>query len=145
MTSLRPASRVAGLRWPVVTSPRASQLLALLYQLQESEYWSAERLLEAQREQAGELLRYARYEVPFYSKRLSGNRLSGMRLPEPGSPGWLAMPLLTREDIQLNAADLRGRTIPAGHGRVFENRTSGSTGQPVVVLRTALTQLMWEA
>lgn len=137
---LRSALGACGVRWPAVPSPRANRLLALLYQLQDSECWSAERLREAQQEQAGELLHYARKEVPLYA-----GRLKDARPPEPGSTSWLEIPLLTREDVQQHAADLRSRAIPASHGRVFENRTSGSTGQPVAVLRTGLTQLLWEA
>jgi phenylacetate-CoA ligase len=130
----------AGVRWPAIPSRRASHLVALLWQMQESERWSTDRLLEAQQEQSAELLSHARKTVPFYAERLATHSSI-----EVGSLGWREIPLLAREDVQQHAARLRSNALPAPHGPVFETRTSGSTGQPVVVARTALLQLLWDA
>jgi phenylacetate-CoA ligase len=60
-------------------------------------------------------------------------------------PQWGALPLLTRSDIQDAGPALRSTAIPPQFGAVHENRTSGATGQPVQVLRTALDGLLWQA
>jgi len=55
------------------------------------------------------------------------------------------LPLLTRRDIQDAGSALRSSAIPPQFGAVHENSTSGATGQPVKVLRTALDALLWQA
>jgi phenylacetate-CoA ligase len=114
-------------------------LLAILYQLHDSERWDAARLRDAQQSQLEALFTHARQHVPFYSARLPD------AAPELGGAEWLRLPELTRSDLQGCRADLQARLVPTEHGRVAETRTSGSTGQPVSVLRTGLNQLLWEA
>ncbi len=53
--------------------PRGSALLAVLFQLEQSQWWPAERLLERQLEQLRLLVDHARRWVPFYQERLKGN------------------------------------------------------------------------
>lgn len=143
ITRVRSALGSAGVRWPAVPSARTSRLLALLYQLEESEWWSAAELLAAQQTQADALLEHARKHVPFYASRLGPD--FARNVPALGSDEWLQVPELSREEVQESFADLRATIELPAHGRFIEARTSGSTGQPVAVLRTELTQLFWEA
>jgi phenylacetate-CoA ligase len=53
--------------------------------------------------------------------------------------------VLTRRDLLERYADLKSRSIPPAHGGTTELRTSGSTGAPVRVLKTQLSQLFWNA
>ena len=137
--SPQPESSSAAIRWPAAPSARTSRLLALLHQLRDSEHWDAERLRGAQYRQLEALFSHAREHVPFYLQRLPSV------VPGLGSAEWLRLPELTRDDLQQSRAELRAKRVPAEHGRVAETRTSGSTGQPVSVLRTGLSQLLWEA
>ena len=54
-----PASSMAGNLWPVVPGQRAAMMLALLFQLEQSQWWAPERLQAAQFRQAAEVLRRA--------------------------------------------------------------------------------------
>jgi phenylacetate-CoA ligase len=105
--------------------------LRLLAQLEQSQWWSAERLAQAQFRQLDVLLRHARDTVPFYRDRLTGN--------------WNSLPLLTRRNVQDAGDGLRSERVPPEHGRSHVSQTSGSTGQPVKVVGTRHTHIFWRA
>jgi phenylacetate-CoA ligase len=138
-----PRPRTEGNVWPVIPGPRASVMLALLFQLEQSQWWEPGRLREAQFRQAAEVLRHARRTVPYYGEKLSG---IGWRYGQPLTDEiWSALPLLKREDIQDAGDRLRSRAIPKSHGKQGNISTSGSTGKPVKVVTTELTTGMWHA
>jgi len=58
---------------------------------------------------------------------------------------WSALPFLRRSDIQAAGNKLHSEIIPRGHGKVGDVHTSGTTGEPVRVLRTELSGLFWSA
>lgn len=143
MTTTPFKSAVAGLAWPAIADDRGSQLLALLWQFAQSERWPADRLLHYQLRQLDNVLDHAWRTVPWHRERLAA---AGWRQGEALTPAALrALPLLTRRDVQTAGAALRSTAIPPQFGPTHENRTSGATGEPVAVLRTALDALMWQA
>jgi phenylacetate-CoA ligase len=117
-------------------------VLGLAFQLEQSQWWSAEELLAHQYRQLAALLRHARATVPFYQKRLAVAGLTDEQALTP--EGWLRIPLLTRQDIRQHQADLTTTHLPSGHGPIHRNKTSGSTGQFLEVLGTAVDTLMWQ-
>ena len=136
-----PTPSMAGNLWPVVPSQRAATILALLFQLEQSQWWAPERLQAAQFRQAAELLRHARRTVPYYGKRFDH---IAWRHGQPLTPEiWSELPLLKREDIQGAGDRLHSRALPKSHGKIATISTSGSTGKPVKVLTTELTATMW--
>jgi phenylacetate-CoA ligase len=74
------------------------------------------------------------------------------RLAKAGlQPGDLAttgalerLPPLSRRELQ-GGRDIFCAAVPKAHMPLYETRTSGSTGEPVIVWRTALNQLDWLA
>ena len=143
MTVPIPRSSVAGLVWPAIPRRAAANVLALLYQLEQSQWWPPERLLEHQFLQLGELTRHAFETVPFYRQRLetAGIGAAGELTPET----WSRLPILTRKEVQRSFDGLLSRRYPKAHGKTYEVTTSGSTGMPVKVLKTDLAQLFWHA
>lgn len=136
-------SAIPGMEWPAVPDARAARLLALLWQFEQSEHWPAGELLDHQLRQLSLILDHAQRHVPFYRERL-------------GNAGWSAgqiltlerlrrIPPLTRRDLQDGVVSLRSAVVPKQLGDVQESRSSGSTGQPVLVLRSALDGLLWQA
>jgi phenylacetate-CoA ligase len=124
-------------------SARGAQLLSLLYQFEQTQWWSAERLLEHQLGQLQQLLRHAFATVPFYRERL---KAAGFDPKQKLTHDiFRALPLLTRREIQLAGKALHSTAVPAAYGRVGETRTSGSTGEPLTARRTQFDQLLWEA
>jgi len=136
-------SHVAGAAWPVIPAPDGALLAALLFQLEQTQWWPAERLLDHQLRQLACVLKHAYDTVPFYRRRFDA---IGWR---PGAAltydDWRQLPLLTRRDVQDAGADLASNALPAQCGRVSETQTSGSTGEPVKLKRTQLDQLFWNA
>lgn len=139
-------SAMPGIAWPALPAGPGAALLALLFQLQGTQWWPAERIAQAQRRQLAALLAHARAEVPFYASRLPAT------LPEPGEAAaweaaWRAIPVLTRDDIQVSDASeaMLANRLPPGHGEYREVFTSGSTGRPVRAVRSQVWELVWSA
>jgi phenylacetate-CoA ligase len=132
----------AAARFPAVPGPQAALLLALLHQLEVSQWWSSQRLAEAQRAQLELLLDHARRTVPWYRDRLpSQPRIEG----EGFAQSWRAIPILTRVELQRHHESLRSTAPPAGHQQLRRISTSGATGTAVSVDTTEAARLMWMA
>jgi phenylacetate-CoA ligase len=136
-------SGLAGLVWPALPAGGGANLLALQFQLEQTQWWTPERLRASQLRQLGLLLRHAYETVPFYRERLGA---AGFRSGAEIREDWLAaLPRLARAEVHAQGAALHSRAVPAAHERVERGQTSGSTGTPITFLVTALTQLFWQA
>lgn len=127
-------SQVHGIHWPAVVGARDAAVLALLFQMESTQWVSAEALRERQDRQLDALLGHAGRHCAFYRQRLPNDLAR-----------WHEIPLLTRADLQTQADSIRAATYPRAHGKTFDIATGGSTAEPVTVRRTALTQLFWQA
>jgi phenylacetate-CoA ligase len=78
----------------------------------------------------GKLVEHCLAHSPDFRRRLEAN---GAKLP-----------ILTRRHLQ-QATDLLCEQIPSEHGKLSELRTSGSTGEPVVVRKTQHRDNAWSA
>ena len=73
-------------------------------------------------------------------------KATGVKDPQSVTPDeWGKLPFLRRSDIQRAGKELHSETIPRGHGKVGDVHTSGTTGEPIRVLRTELCGLFWSA
>lgn len=125
--------------WPGV--PANSVALAMQYQLEQSQWWSAGQLEQHQLKQLSLLLRHAYQRIPFWRERLAG---AGYDPKGQLTSQWLStVPLLDRHDIQTLGESLLCKEVPRGHGRITKGETSGSTGRPIVYHGTELTQFLW--
>jgi phenylacetate-CoA ligase len=135
-------SGVSGVVWPALPDADGRRLLALLYQLDHTQWWSAAELQRHQLRQLELLLRHASATVPYYRDRWAG-------IYDPAQPitpeRYVRLPVLTRAALRDHFETLRCGAVPAEHGPVFETRTSGSTGRPVRTLKTPLVELLWQA
>lgn len=122
-----------------------SEMLAVLCQLQMSERWPAERIRAAQGLQLAALLEHAVRTIPLQAQRLQLRNAGSIERAAHDPERWRELPLLTREEVRAHGMDLRSDNFSPTHGRTHVKKTSGSTGQPVEVLRTDVTQRMWEA
>ncbi len=140
-----PASILSGLNgiaWPAVPKARGALLLSMLYQFDQSQWWTAEQMREHQLAQLAHLLRHAYDTVPFYRRRFDA---IGFRPGAHVTPAeFVALPLLTRRDVQSAGATLHASALPPEFGNVVETQTSGSTGEPVKLRNSGLDQLLWE-
>lgn len=138
-----PLSVMPGIRYPALPATADAVMLALLYQYEQSEWWAPDQLFEHQLRQAAALLDHARRTVPFYKKRLAAaaRPRRGRLTPE----AWRRIPILSRSRIQDAREQIVSRSIPKDHGAVQWVRTSGSTGEPLEALRSALDRSIYKA
>lgn len=138
-----PRSAVTGIAWPAVPAPVGASLLALQHQLEQTQWWSCERLEAEQFAQARLLLRHALATVPWYGDRLRGAGVD----PEASdlAARWNSIPLLDRRQIQDAGDRLASSRIPPDHGRALEFLSSGSTGEPIRTRGSELTHFFTNA
>ncbi|OGQ96336.1 MAG: hypothetical protein A2521_10835 [Deltaproteobacteria bacterium RIFOXYD12_FULL_57_12] len=122
--------------------PETSWFLAVLFQLEESQWWPAEKIAEYQFRQLNQVAAHALETVPFYQARL---RAAGIRKGKKAGPEqWQRIPPLKRFELQQNEKNLLSRRLPKEHGKLTTLRSSGSTGKPVQVAATQLTNFFWQ-
>lgn len=107
-------------------------MLAMHFQLERSQWWRAERIVEHQFAQLHSLVAHAIANTGFYRHHLAKAGLSGVRDLNPAT--FRRWPVLTRRQVQDHQTELTAAKCPVEHGTPTETFTSGSTGEPVRVL-----------
>lgn len=122
-------------------APQNALRLAMLFQLERSQWWPATEMRKAQFQQLNLILTHAQKSVPYY--RDLWTKL-GITIPEVMNEEFLSqLPITRRKDIQDAGDNLVTNNLPFEHGKIQFNTTSGSTGRPVRFGRTAVTNLSW--
>jgi len=136
-------SSIDDIKWPAIPVPKASTTLAILFQLEQTQWWPPVEILSWQFHQLGSLLAHAYQNNPFYRDRLkrAGVKPEGTLSLED----WARIPLLTRADIQQAGDALESDNLSEDHGWTEEIFTSGSTGQPIRVVRTEVSMRLSSA
>jgi phenylacetate-CoA ligase len=129
--------------WPAFSSPHGAQILAMLYQLENSQYLPPAELLAKQLLQINEIFRHSIRRVPYYKETLKAAGFN--RSMDITSEQWLQVPVLSRSAVQKHREELLSIKIPQNHGRTGVVKTSGSTGRPVEVTGTDVTQFYYRA
>lgn len=136
-------STVPHIGWPAIPTPVASQLLAVLSQLEQSQWWSIEKIRAQQWQQLQQLVEHTYQTVPFYKAQL---QKIGFNPGETITPEmWKQLPLLSRDRIREQNQELHSQSPPTAHGSIDSVRTSGSTGKPITVYRTEVNRFLWQA
>jgi len=124
-----PRSIVPGVEWPAIPDAGVATTLALVWQLEQSQWWSADELHAAQVAQRDRVVEHARRSVPHYRAITT----------------WDSVPILTRDAIIAAGDAVLSRAYPTTHGHAEMIATSRTTGAPVRVRATAVTQMLWHA
>lgn len=136
-------SSVPGIIWPGLPAPQGAALLALQFQLRQSERLPPAELEAQQFRQLRAVVTHAMQTVPWHRERLAAAGLAPDRDIDPAA--FRRVPLMTRRDIQDAGDALLSTAVPTDHGRPMEYKSGGSTGEPVRVIGTELTRLFWLA
>lgn len=137
--SILQRSDVQGVEWPPIATGNAAVLGALMRQLDDSQWLAMADLEAKQRQQLVVLATHCAKFSPFFQRTLHD---AGLNPDELGKPGGLGrLPVLGRRRLQA-ATDLFCSMAPNSHMPVVESRTSGSTGEPVVVRRTTVSGMI---
>lgn len=134
---------VNGIVWPLLTAGLSASLAALMYQLEETQWLPAAEIARLQHQQLLKLAAHAEKHSPFFHSRLQAAGMQPEQLAT--AEGLHRLPVMSRRDLQAAGANLFCRQLPTTHLPLGETRTSGSSGEPVVVKRTAVNQLFWLA
>jgi phenylacetate-CoA ligase len=129
-----PFSAVEGIEWPAVASPAGATMLAMQWQLERSQWWPAQALVEQQFRQLRELVKHAIAKAPYYESHLARAGLASVEELTPQT--FLRWPVLTKADVQRYEAALCASSYPKEHGAAVEAHTTGSTGVPTRVVHS---------
>jgi phenylacetate-CoA ligase len=132
---------VSGITWPAIPPAPGAGALAMLFQLEQSQWWPPAVMCRHQFHQLAHVLDHAYRTVPFYRERLSALGWAPGRVLSPEH--WLDMPLLSRREAQQAGQALQSNVLPPDHGPTALGLTSGSTGTPVQSTATAVTHFFW--
>ena len=136
-------SNVAGSAWPPASDDRHAVLAAMALQLDASQWLTRAEIERRQYEQLAVLAAFHAQHSPAFAERL---RAADMAPADVASPAGLArLGELSRAMVQDKVHLADPASLPAKHGPTAEVNTSGSTGEPVRVVRTALNRLHWMA
>jgi phenylacetate-CoA ligase len=126
-----PRSSIRGIDWPPLPDPRTAQLFAMLWQLEQTEWWEPEDLAAMQAVQLRTILHHAVTTTDHYA-RLDRD-------------DWATVPVMSRAEIIAAGAGLESRDYPAEHGKPEDQYTSRSSGAPVRVRMNGVVNLFWKA
>jgi phenylacetate-CoA ligase len=114
-----------------------------MHQLEQTQWLPADAVIRRQHEQLVHVATHAHSHSVHFRGRMQA---AGLRPEQLSTREDLRrLPVMRRRDVQAAGAALFCTEIPRAHAPVAESSTSGSSGQPVVVKRTAVSRLMWLA
>lgn len=139
---LLPKTFVPGISWLKIPQPGVASLLQLCEALHKTEFEEPTSILRRQLIQARQMLHFAKQQSEYYRTALADIDIEAAC----GSlEAWRTLPLLTRADIQEAGTSLFPAGLPPGHQMIGQLQTSGSTGQPVTVRNTNISNLFFHA
>lgn len=118
-------------------------LWALTSQLESSQWLAPDVIADRQRLQLHALLNHAVHHSDYVRECLAQAGASPQTVAMPS--GLQRLPVLTRHAVQSAGSRMFASGVPRSHLPLSENRTSGSSGIPVAIRRTAMSQLFWHA
>ena len=127
-------------RKPIWKNP---EFLKLYNFLQESQWWSKEKLEEYQMRQLEKLLKHAYENVPYYRRVFDERRLKPKDIQD--FDDFKKLPYLTKDDVRKNLKDLIARNIPKKDMQYVT--TGGTSGKPLgfyIEKRTNLIRMAFE-
>lgn len=134
-------SDIEGQVWPPLLRQKHSPLEALLAQLEATQWLKPEALAAGQARQLVSVSEHHRKHSPAFATRLAASGLGSLdslarlRQLEP----------ISRRDVQGEGERFFAQHVPSQHLPVGRATTSGSTGEPVSVRKTAISRLFWSA
>ena len=129
--------------WPPFPGAPAARLMAVLAELERSQWETPAQILENQFRQIRAVAGSALARIPFHRDRM---QRAGIQSPADITPeAWRRLPLLSKDDLRREGQRLENPALGKGHGKGGTVRSSGSTGTPVSVRTTGTTRLLWSA
>lgn len=125
---------------PLVRSDRAAKIQSLCVGGELLQWRSPSRIRREQLRRLQRLLLHAQRYSAYYSEQFEGQDFTSTSWQQ-----FAGLPILSRGTIRQQGARLDCQTLPAGHGKLSETMTSGSTGSPVKLRTTERVTAVWFA
>lgn len=140
---LNMATGIEHVLYPPMPKGAAAILSSLIFQLEHSQWLPESEIMERQLKQFRRVVAYAEKFSPYYNNRFKEDKIKAEDIKTYDDIR--KVPILARSDIQKAKEKLNCVKVPASHLPLGEVKTSGSTGQPVVVKKSAVNHLFWQA
>jgi len=108
---------------------RGTPVLPYLRELEESQWWDAERFREHQHEELRDLVSHAERHSPFYREIF---RRNGLDATTVSLDDLKRLPAVSKDEVRRSFADIQN---PGKGGALIPSKTSGSTGEPLKFYR----------
>jgi phenylacetate-CoA ligase len=106
---------------------RGTQSMKLLKELEESQWWSRDKILDLQNQRLRMLINYAYEKVPYYRRVFDERGLKPADIES--SNDLVKLPILTKHLVQSNFDEITAQGFPVKQRVLLA--TGGSTGQPL--------------
>lgn len=136
-------SGTGGISRQSIVDSKSAPLIALMNQLEKTQWLPAEAIARHQHKQLVVLAEHAYKYSPNFQARISAASLTPKDLSTP--EGLRRLPVLSRRELQSAEEDIFCSMIPKKHSPIKMHCSSGSTGEPVSVRRTAINNLFYQA
>jgi phenylacetate-CoA ligase len=138
-----PLRSIPGVTWPPIPAAQPSQAWCMYRELDRTQWLPPEAIEQGQLTQVRGLLEHCIPQVPYYQELLqnAGIRPADIRT----MADFRRIPLLDRQTYQQQFPRFQARSLPEGMVKTTVQNTSGSSGRPIKVWNTNLTELSWEA
>jgi phenylacetate-CoA ligase len=134
---------VCGNRWPPLPEGSLSQVWAAYLTLDRTQWLDPAEVELHQLIQFRAILEHCLEHVPYYRRLLGEHGITSSSIQSMDD--FRRIPLLSRRTWQEQFDDLGARQLPAGTVALDEDRTSGTSGVPVRILKTNLCYIWWLA
>ncbi len=138
--SIRP---LPGQSWPSLPAPSLSQVWSAYLALDETQWLRAADLEQRQLIQFRSLLDHCQQHVPYYRELLAKLGINCTSIQSMSD--LRRIPLLSRRTWQEHFDQFCAEQLPQGTVALDEDRTSGTSGVPIRVLKTNLFYVWWLA
>ncbi|MBN1151703.1 MAG: phenylacetate--CoA ligase family protein [Dehalococcoidia bacterium] len=122
---------------PALDIARGAHTMRCLAELEQSQWWPADRLLELQSERLRRLIHYAYSHVSFYRQTMAEHGLAPSDIQDASD--LFRLPILTKTAVRTQLPRLISDTCDPSN--LLRGTTSGSTGTPLVFYSTRHDQI----
>lgn len=130
-------------QWPPILVGKSATVAALLSEIKKIHYLTKAELIEKQSSQLKQIIIHHFMTAQCFRKRMQDQKLSYKDIKAVEDLRKI-LPI-TKKHVQSIGDKFYSSSIPKEHYPVGQAKTSGSTGQPIAVAKTAVNSLFWEA
>jgi len=136
-------SNIQDLAWPALQYGYNATLHSLVETLTKTQYLPLSAIMENQNQQLALLIKHHTLNTPSFAQRLKQAKVHPCAVSS--QQGLTRLKPINKGYIQRTGEQFYCQQIPDSQQPVGKAQTSGSTGEPITVMRSMITQIMWEA